>query len=44
MDVSTIQQKILENPMEPILRAFDLEPGPAIRGDAQSQAVLGAFM
>lgn len=44
MDVSVMQEKVLEQPTERILRAFDLELDAAIRGDAQSQAVLGAFM
>lgn len=44
MDVSKMQEKVLLNPMEKILDAFDMEPTAAIQGNTQSQAGLEAFL
>jgi DNA polymerase I len=44
MDVSEMQRKTLENPMEDILDAFGVEPTAALSGKTQSQSGLGAFM
>ena len=44
MNVPKQQEKVLKNPLEPILDAFGLEPAAAFRGDAQTQSDLEAFL
>lgn len=44
IDVSEVQRKCLENPLEDILGAVGIEMKPALRGQCQSQSGLGAFM
>jgi DNA polymerase I len=44
IDASEMQRKCLENPLEDILVAFDIEPQAAMQGQCQEQAGLGAFM
>lgn len=44
MDVSEMQRKTLENPMEDILDAFGVEPTAAFSGQTQQQSGLEAFM
>jgi DNA polymerase I len=44
MDVGEMQRKCLKDPMEDILKAFEIEPKAALKGKTQSQSGLGAFM
>jgi DNA polymerase I len=44
IDASEMQRKCLENPMEDILEAMEIEVEAAMAGKTQSQSGLGAFM
>jgi DNA polymerase I len=44
VDASEAQRKCLKNPMEDILEAFGVETEAALRGSAESQSGLSAFM
>jgi hypothetical protein len=44
LDVPEAQEKILEKPLAPILRALDIEPVAALRGENQTQEELGSFI